>query len=982
MLIFNGRSQSSSLDSLRLVYPTWVGEYINIKISQDGNWLATTNNKSKLLTLWNLKNRKMVYTYRFEGSVDDLDFDKEEKLNLTTYEFNSWMEVDYIIFYQLDLLTGILKTSKEFNPKFKKVKIMYKSSRPQFIKKVTRINNKLRKRIAKYHIKKIDTIYVFPKYVVTEDSLNTSVLLVSNLSEKIELGKCRLINLIDDKIYVLKDKKVFLINLRNRSHIEMLNFNISGINLAEYLNDSEFLLSLSNQSDVYYFNLFGRTLIRDTLPSDLHICKLSGDKNTLFLVDCQSMKLKVLKRKNNKFYNTTEHDLIDFFKGKDWMGSTVVYSVPKMTMDYLENIIQFETQDSLFVFQLDNFHKLFGGYGPRLDEQHNIENKFLYPSNTIIVVDYSGRIGNYNLEKYVNWSNSYDMWYSKIEETGLNDSVSLFFNSWKSFTNKKYTLLSDMYSQSLNFYDHKSKVSEFILSDTLESTIDFMRIAPDNNSFFTKHFDNKLNIYSRIDEKKIYSLTIIDSVNWLVKLSNTPYYMCSKNASKMLHYVTPSLKVIGFDQLDPVYNRPDIVLDSIGKYFDGVDRGMIDLYKKSWEKRIDRLGLDKEKLGKGEISVPNAEFVGAEDIAPENTSGQLELKVEAKDPRYTLRRFNILVNEVPLYGSEGISIASRGLREWDTTISVPLGAGENKIQVSVMNELGLENFKYPSYVNYTPPENHEIVSKTYFIGIGVDEFEEAGHDLSYCVKDIEDLSNAFKSSNNTESIVLTNERVTKENILALKNTLKKTSVHDKVIISCSSHGLLDDQKRFYLATHDVDFSHPEDKGLPYAELEGLLDSIPARQKLLMLDACNSGENEIEQSKRPIAKTTNTNNENQGKKKVGRGEILVDYEQEFQSSFETMMELFVNVSNETGSVIISAAGGKQSALEGEAVKIDGKKIENGAFTYSVLEYLQQTDETLTVNGLKSYVEKRVEEITKGKQRPTSRQETMEVDWDLR
>ena len=53
----------------------------------------------------------------------------------------------------------------------------------------------------------------------------------------------------------------------------------------------------------------------------------------------------------------------------------------------------------------------------------------------------------------------------------------------------------------------------------------------------------------------------------------------------------------------------------------------------------------------------------------------------------------------------------------------------------------------------------------------------------------------------------------------------------------------------------------------------------------------------------------------------------------------MMELFVNVSNETGSVIISAAGGKQSALEGEAVKINGKKIENGAFTYSVLEYLQ-------------------------------------------
>ena len=45
-------------------------------------------------------------------------------------------------------------------------------------------------------------------------------------------------------------------------------------------------------------------------------------------------------------------------------------------------------------------------------------------------------------------------------------------------------------------------------------------------------------------------------------------------------------------------------------------------------------------------------------------------------------------------------------------------------------------------------------------------------------------------------------------------------------------------------------------------------------------------------------------------------------------------------------------------------------------------LKQTDETLTVNGLKSYVEKRVEEVTRGKQSPTSRQETMEVDWELR
>jgi hypothetical protein len=40
------------------------------------------------------------------------------------------------------------------------------------------------------------------------------------------------------------------------------------------------------------------------------------------------------------------------------------------------------------------------------------------------------------------------------------------------------------------------------------------------------------------------------------------------------------------------------------------------------------------------------------------------------------------------------------------------------------------------------------------------------------------------------------------------------------------------------------------------------------------------------------------------------------------------------------------------------------------------------EILTVNKLKQYVENRVEEITNGKQKPTSRQETMEIDWGVR
>jgi WD40 repeat protein len=488
---------------------------------------------------------------------------------------------------------------------------------------------------------------------------------------------------------------------------------------------------------------------------------------------------------------------------------------------------------------------------------------------------------------------------------------------------------------------------------------------------------NIIVIWGDLSGQPIYERIQLENNNWLVKLPNSPYYMCSKDASKMLHYVTPSLKVIGFEQLDPVYNRPDIVLDSIGKYFDNEDRGMIEEYRKSWEKRIDRLGLDKEKLGKGEIAVPSAEIVGADDIAYENKTGELAIEISANDAKNPLRRFNVYVNEVPLYGSAGISIAHLKKQQWDTTLNVPLSAGENKIQVSVMNELGLENFKYPTYVNYSPEK--EIVAKTHFIGIGVNEFKEKEHNLKYCVDDVTDLAAEF-NSNMTVTKLFTNQNVTRENVLKLKQYLQdSTNVNDKVIISCSSHGLLDDSLNFYLATHDVDFSKPKERGLKYEELESLLDGIPARQKLLLLDACNSGENDkTELLKQDLAK----NERNMNVKEVeGAKGVILQMEGENTNNFKKMNELFVNVRNNTGSVIISAAGGLESALE--AIQVDGKTIKNGAFTYSILECLKQNEgKELKVNTLKQYAEKRVEEITNGKQKPTSRQETMEIDWGVR
>jgi hypothetical protein len=164
-------------------------------------------------------------------------------------------------------------------------------------------------------------------------------------------------------------------------------------------------------------------------------------------------------------------------------------------------------------------------------------------------------------------------------------------------------------------------------------------------------------------------------------------------------------------------------------------------------------------------------------------------------------------------------------------------------------------------------------------------------------------------------------------------------------------------------------------GISYEMLDGLLDDIPARKKLLLLDACNSGENDEGYAKMDNSYAKGTKGTN-----VKIGDEIVK-----ESNFKKMNKLFVNVRNNSGAYIISATGGIQKALEGEAVMLDGKPLENGSFTYAVLEYLKENESNttkLTVNQLKKYVEQRVVELTNGKQTPTSRQETMEIDWDLK
>lgn len=459
------------------------------------------------------------------------------------------------------------------------------------------------------------------------------------------------------------------------------------------------------------------------------------------------------------------------------------------------------------------------------------------------------------------------------------------------------------------------------------------------------------------------SLIKIDSLDWIMVLKNG-YYMTSRNGAKVLSYVM-GIKVFPFEQFDLKYNRPDKVLKAIGL----ADPTLIDAYKKAYLKRISRLGIDTT-LFRNDFNVPVADFKNRNEIAYDQKTGKLKLDVIASDPSSKLDRFNIWINGVPLYGKKGQSIKANQSDKLSKTVEVELSRGKNQVEVSVMNVNGVESFREPLFVNYTP--SVPIKETLYFIGIGIDQFSDNRFNLQYSTKDIRDLAIQLKKKYGGNIVIdtLFNENVTIEKVKQLKENLNHTNVDDKVIVSYSGHGLLTKDFDYYLSTYSVNFEKPEQSGLAYDELENLLDGIPARKKLMLIDACHSGEVDKDELER-LNKTSDS-------LKLIKGLKPVSFKKDekhlgLKNSFELMQSLFVNVGRSTGATVISAAAGTQFALERNDLK-------NGVFTYSILESMNRS-QSMTVTGLQKVVSQRVQELTKGMQQPTSRNENVTFDWKL-
>ena len=485
--------------------------------------------------------------------------------------------------------------------------------------------------------------------------------------------------------------------------------------------------------------------------------------------------------------------------------------------------------------------------------------------------------------------------------------------------------------------------------------------------------DGTSRLWDSATGEEIASYVTTDSLNFAAITKEKHYYI-SKDAIQKIHFVSGD-KVYLFEQYDINFNRPDLVLEKLNG-----SPELIEAYRNAYKKRISKMGLTEANIA---IALTNPELNLSK--LPEEASTQnskISYSLSATDPKNILSAIHVLINDVPVFGSEGISVKGLNQTTVQKDIDVELTNGQNLVTTYVVNDKGVESERESFEIFY---EGESVKPDLYLITIGVSEYKEGitnpSRNLTYPSKDAFDIDGAFKSKSdlfaNIYNFSLINQSVSAQDVKNMRAELAKSKPNDVVILFYAGHGDTDKDYNYFLFTYNSKFSNPEENGLSYDDLSGLLDNIAARKKVIFIDACKSGEVDKESVETASIKTVTTKG---GIVFRSGGDKTIQERTGLENSFELMKYLFTDLRKSSGATIISAARG--SELAGEK-----QEWNNGGFTYCLLKGLKNKEADANKDGiimlseLKDYLYKAVPELTNGAQQPTFRSENIRGDFRI-
>ncbi len=443
-----------------------------------------------------------------------------------------------------------------------------------------------------------------------------------------------------------------------------------------------------------------------------------------------------------------------------------------------------------------------------------------------------------------------------------------------------------------------------------------------------------------------------DGSRWIA-FTDKGYWDGSRDCAELVA-MTRGLEVWNVDQFAPRDNRPDLVLAEIGTPDAALAKHFFERYKR----RLDRMGVRGAAGGAG-TRAPETR------IAAATRDGRfVDLELSFAPAGAAVRRYNVWVNDVPLYGNAGKVLAADA-----TAVArerVELSSGDNEIEASCTDESGAESWRAVTYERYDAVAKPDL----YFVGFGVSTYRDPSLNLSWAARDILDLEARFKAMEGkgygaVRSLALTDGNVTTQSIREAKNLLEGAKPDDVFVLAISGHGLHDTDAyaTYYFLTHDADLRALSATAADFDFIEELLQDVAPRRKLFLMDTCESGEADgttataVAEAGGKGARPRTTKAPTLGKKAAAVTEALRD-----QGRY-----IYNDLVRRSGAIVFSSCRGGELSYEFDA-------LQNGAFTEAVLEALSTKaadadgDGLVDTAELRAYVSSRVAELTKGLQHP--------------
>lgn len=548
-----------------------------------------------------------------------------------------------------------------------------------------------------------------------------------------------------------------------------------------------------------------------------------------------------------------------------------------------------------------------------------------------------------------------DLSFRKKVLKNFNEKISFRFEDYTNrrriyhFNNQQYFLNEVNY----NMYKLDGKDTIFYPKKH-KAPIKGLRYLPSFNIILSFSNDGSIRFW---DEKGSYLsvLYLSGQYNFFYQ-NNDDFYFASKEILNKIGFIYQNT-LFAYEQYDIYYNRPDEVMKHLS-YFDKED---IDDYKRAYLKRLDKLGILVNSLSISN-SLPEIALSYLDEYSTKKELVKFSLSM--KDLKGNIIAYSYLINGI----EKRIELLSP-INKLTEDVEIRLSSGINKIEFYCVNDKGIKSLIKKKIITC---EKKLSKPNLYIVSIGVTNYNDKEFNLKYPKIDAQDIAVILSENKKFDSIqkrTFYNENFTKDSFKEISNFLKESKINDVIVLFYAGHGVLDDEFNYYLSTYNMNFSQPANEGLLFDDIENLFENLSCRNKLIMIDACFSGEIDKSSLKFDTLK----------------GEKIDDIQ--FRNSqsaaidlngemgiFELSKRTFIDLRVSKGTNILSSASGIEYAQEGD-------KWGNGLFTYVLKKGIidkeadLNDDKQIRIMELQVYLRETVSVLSNGNQNPILRKENI-------